>query len=228
MSLSFNSWVITPAQTPTSPSLLLFAFSHSPKVYEGFDFTFVIIQRRFTHNLSSYWKLGTIEASFPSVPNDILVGYRHGILLGFYSCKNKSQNVKHIITLLEIKAIQSRNARSKSPTFQFVHLQTSNHKWWQASLHPQPTLSVHNHHWLSIFPLQLLASGSWDVGALQLNSPLQPNWPQTLVMKFLRFIDCLVFVSLFAIVTQDPIMQVALLGSGRHLPWGIEASLARK
>lgn len=44
-----------------------------------------------------------------------------------------------------------------------------------------------------MFSLQFLASGSWNIGALQLNSPLWPYWPQAVFRKLLKFIYCAVF-----------------------------------
>ena len=72
---------------------------------------------------------------------------------------------------------------------------------------------------LPVFPFQCLASGSWDIGALQLNSPLQPNWLQTVLMKLLQFMYCSVFVSASSGGTQSLLTSgVALLYSRRWPP----------
>lgn len=56
-----------------------------------------------------------------------------------------------------------------------------------------------------MFSLQFLASGSWDRGALQLNSPLRPHRPQAVFRKLLKFIYCAVFLFLFfSENTQSP------------------------
>ena len=72
------------------------------------------------------------------------------------------------------------------------------------------------HPSLPIFTLQFLASGSWHIGALQLNSPLRPNWPRTVLTEWLKPKYRSVFVTAFLWGTQSLLAgRAALLYSGR-------------
>lgn len=73
-----------------------------------------------------------------------------------------------------------------------------------------------------MFSLQFLASGSWDRGALQLNSPLRPHRPQAVFRKLLKFIYCAFFCFCFFLRTHRAHLtgRVTLLCSERWLPSG--------